>query len=73
MPFFEAKGYRVICPNVLGAGETDRPADTAVFRRNLLAADIIDILDAEKVDKVVGVGHDWYSHFLLFLALSEVY
>jgi pimeloyl-ACP methyl ester carboxylesterase len=61
--FFEAKGYRVVCPNLLGSGETARPAEPSAFRQNLLAQDVIDILDGENIGQVFGVGHDWYAIF----------
>ena len=31
-----------------------------MFRMKLLAAaDVIELLDAEGLEKVVGIGHDW--------------
>ncbi|KAL5529818.1 hypothetical protein ACEPAG_5805 [Sanghuangporus baumii] len=57
--FMRAEGYGIIAPDLLGSGKTSRPLEPDAFRLNLVAADIVEILDNEKVDTVVGVGHDW--------------
>lgn len=68
--FFEARGYDVIAPDMLGYGGTDKPTDTGSYGSTGLARDIIDILDKEKVgvegNRAIAVGHDWYILFLLF-------
>jgi pimeloyl-ACP methyl ester carboxylesterase len=57
---FQPKGYGIIVPDMLGFGGTSRPLDVQAFRLKLRVKDIIDILDKESVDKVIGVAHDWY-------------
>lgn len=58
--YFKSKGFGIIAPDLLGAsGKTSHPQDIALFRMSNMAADIISILDAEKVEKVVGICHDW--------------
>lgn len=57
--FFRKAGFSLIIPDMLGAGETEKPADWTVFGLKAMAGDVIDILDAEKVEKVVVIGHDW--------------
>lgn len=63
--FFEARGYDVIAPDMLGYGGTDKPTDTESYGSTGLARDIIDILDKEKVgfegNRAIAVGHDWYA------------
>ncbi|PPQ94482.1 hypothetical protein CVT25_001115 [Psilocybe cyanescens] len=59
--YFQPKGYGIIAPDLLGSGGSSAPIDVAAFRMNDVARDIIHILDAERVDKVVGFGHDWGS------------
>jgi soluble epoxide hydrolase / lipid-phosphate phosphatase len=59
--FFEEQGYRVIVPDMLGYGGTDRPMDVQLYQMKLLAKDLIDILDTENIDRIVAVGHDWYT------------
>lgn len=56
---FKTKGYGVLVPDLLGYGGTDKPADPAVYTANLLTKDITDILDAENIDHVIAIGHDW--------------
>jgi soluble epoxide hydrolase / lipid-phosphate phosphatase len=58
--YFRPKGYGIVAPDMLGFGRTSRPLDVNAFRQNLRAKDIIDILNKENIDKVVGIGHDWY-------------
>ena len=57
--FFESKGFPVIVPDLLGYGGTDKPADAQFYKWGDMAGDVIDILDAEKVEKVIAIGHDW--------------
>ena len=57
--FVREKGYGVIAPDLLGYGDTDKPDDPAEYRMKKMAQEVIGILDAEGIDKVVGVGHDW--------------
>ncbi|KAJ8085086.1 hypothetical protein PM082_003870 [Marasmius tenuissimus] len=61
VPFFEEKGYGLIVPDTLGYGGTAKPTDPAQYKYSLLVKDIVDILDAEKIDKAVFIGHDWGS------------
>lgn len=44
---------------MLGYGGTDKPADPALYVQSAMSQDLVCILDAEKVEKVVAVGHDW--------------
>lgn len=56
---FQAMGYGILAPDLLGAGGTSKPLDAREFRLNLMAADIVEILDTENLHKVVGIAHDW--------------
>ena len=57
--YFEPKGYGLIVPDCLGYGGTSKPTDYHEFRWKLLADDLIDIVDAEKPEVVIGIAHDW--------------
>ncbi|KAG6819322.1 hypothetical protein H0H93_012959 [Arthromyces matolae] len=57
--FFKAQGFGIIVPDQLGYGGTDKPVDYADYRLSLISQDLIDILDAENVDKAIAIGHDW--------------
>ena len=68
--FFKNKGYGLIVPDMLGYGGTDKPVDPEKYRTKLLCADIIDILDAENIDKCIAIGHDWCA-FLFAVIKSQ--
>ena len=59
IPHLERDGYGIIAPDVLGYGGTDKPIDPVTYKGTAIARDLIDIVDAEGVEKVVAVGHDW--------------
>ena len=68
--FFKKEGFGVIVPDTLGYGGTDKPTDPEKYRTKLLCADIIDILDAENIDKCIAIGHDWCA-FLFAVIKSQ--
>jgi pimeloyl-ACP methyl ester carboxylesterase len=56
-----AVGYRVLCPTLRGFGQT-RFRDALTPRSGQLAAlgrDLLDFIDALRLDQPVLVGHDW--------------
>jgi len=54
--------YRLIIPDMLGYAGTSKPSsDPSLYRYKLLTQDLVDILDAESVSRVVSIGHDWGS------------
>ncbi|OTB02000.1 hypothetical protein M426DRAFT_323078 [Hypoxylon sp. CI-4A] len=55
--------YRLVVPNLLGYSGTSKPTDPAAYSTASIARDIVDILDAEEIDKVISIGHDWGSIF----------
>lgn len=57
--FFQPKGYGILVPYLLGAGGTSKPDSADAFRFALIARDLVDVLDAERLETVVGIGHDW--------------
>ncbi|KZP25936.1 alpha/beta-hydrolase [Athelia psychrophila] len=57
--FFTARGFGVIVPDLLGYGGTAKPEAPAEYVPSKIVKDIVDILDAEGVEKVVSIGHDW--------------
>ncbi|KAJ3556465.1 hypothetical protein NM688_g2016 [Phlebia brevispora] len=60
-PVLKDKGYGVIVPDMLGYGDTDKPTDPALYVSSKVSQDLVDILDAEGIDKAVAVGFDWGS------------
>ena len=58
-PHFQSKGYGLVGPDLLGYGGTDKPADPAEYVSSKMCKDMVDILDAEGIQQVVVIGHDW--------------
>ncbi|EJD04163.1 alpha/beta-hydrolase [Fomitiporia mediterranea MF3/22] len=57
--FFKEKGYGLVVPDLLGYGGTDRPTTAESYRMSVMAQDLVEILDHEKVTDIVAIGHDW--------------
>ncbi|KAH7324863.1 Alpha/Beta hydrolase protein [Stachybotrys elegans] len=54
-------GYGVVAVDNLGFGETSRPTNLDAYAWNLMSQDLVEILDKEKLETVISVGHDWGS------------
>ncbi|KAF5344592.1 hypothetical protein D9758_013904 [Tetrapyrgos nigripes] len=59
--FFKEKGYGLVVPDMLGYAGTSIVFDAASYKHTLLAKDVMDVLDAEKIQKAIVIGHDWGS------------
>jgi soluble epoxide hydrolase/lipid-phosphate phosphatase len=57
---FSDKGYGIIVPDLLGYGESSKPLDLKAYSGKGMAQDLSEILAKEGIEKVIGVGHDWY-------------
>jgi soluble epoxide hydrolase / lipid-phosphate phosphatase len=57
--FFKSAGYGVIAPDIFGYVGTSKPTSVNDYRYSLILKDIIDILDTEKIEQAIVVGHDW--------------
>ena len=64
-----AEHYRVICPDLRGAGWTDAPP--AGYTRQQLGADLVALLDHLGLDRVRLVAHDWSAIVGLQLCLEH--
>lgn len=62
VPQLEATGLPVLVPDLLGYGGTSKPSDPKHYNYRLQANDIAEILEAEGLDKVIPVGHDWGAY-----------
>ena len=71
IPVLTAAGYRVIAPDLIGFGRSDKPADwkAHTFQRNVdwLAA----TLDALNINGATGFLFDWGGYFGLPVAVAE--
>lgn len=55
-------GYHLIVPDMLGYAGTSKPTDYAAYIDAAHTGDLVEILDAEHVDKVISIGHDFGSY-----------
>lgn len=59
LPALAAAGFRVLAPDLRGFGDAPRPTAVRPYRRPLLAADVLGLLDGLGVQRTHIVGHDW--------------
>ena len=63
-------GYRVVVPDMLGYGETDKPVETARYAGENILADMVALLDALAISRTDVVGHDWGAYASWELAIN---
>ncbi len=54
-----AAGHRVLVPDLRGYGASDAPAAVEAYAIDVLARDVLGMLDHAGVEQAVLVGHDW--------------
>jgi pimeloyl-ACP methyl ester carboxylesterase len=59
IPVLAAHGFRVWAPDQRGYNESDKPEGVEAYFIDLLAKDIIGLMDAGGHEKVYLIGHDW--------------
>ena len=64
-----AETYRVIVPDLRGWGWSDAPPGD--YAKATLAADVVELLDAEGLDAVRIVAHDWGGYVGFLIALEQ--
>lgn len=64
-----AERYRVLCPDLRGLGWSEAPARG--YEKESLASDILSLLDALELPRVLIVGHDWGALVGFLLCLRE--
>ncbi|RDW78404.1 hypothetical protein BP5796_06256 [Coleophoma crateriformis] len=70
LAYFSSLGYGVLAPDMLGYGKTSKPTDLSAYIGQKMAADIVGILDHEKiVGELVGIAHDWGVYALSSLVI----
>lgn len=68
--YFAARGFRLIVPDQRGYNQSDKPQGIAAYNLDLLAADIVGLMDAGGYDKVNLVGHDWGAFVAWWIAIK---
>lgn len=61
--------YRVLAPDLRGWGWSEAPQGD--YAKPTLAADILALMDAEGLDSVRLIGHDWGGYVAFLLALEH--
>jgi pimeloyl-ACP methyl ester carboxylesterase len=57
-PLAEA-GYRVLAPDQRGYGASDKPRGVAAYALDVLAEDVVGLIDAVSRSTATVIGHDW--------------
>src|SRR5215467_8629620 len=65
---FVTAGYRVIIPDQRGYNLSDKPAGVAGYSIDLLAKDMVGVLDTVTNSRAFVVGHDWGAAVTWYLA-----
>jgi epoxide hydrolase 4 len=65
---FVSSGYRLIIPDQRGYNLSDKPAGIASYSIDLLARDVVGVLDNVTDSKAFVVGHDWGAVVTWYLA-----
>lgn len=66
--YFASHGYGIIAPDLLGYGDSSKPDALDAYKAKAMAAELIEILDHEGLDRVHAVGHDMGCGLLSRLA-----
>ncbi|KAF9266318.1 epoxide hydrolase [Marasmius fiardii PR-910] len=53
------RGCRVVVPDMLGYGGTDKPEDASEYTTKKLCNDLSALLDLMEIKRAVVLGHDW--------------
>lgn len=53
-----AEGFGVIAPDLLGFGDSSKPTAIEAYNTKVISGHLMQILDSEGLQDVVGVGHD---------------
>ncbi|KAG9247038.1 Alpha/Beta hydrolase protein [Calycina marina] len=66
---FNSLGYGILAPDCLGYGGSSKPLSLKPYIGASMAADLIAILNHEKITSVVGIAHDWGTYVLSALVI----
>jgi len=59
IPALVGAGYRVVVPDLRGYGASDVPEDIDAYNIEVLAGDVLALLDHVGAERGVVIGHDW--------------
>jgi pimeloyl-ACP methyl ester carboxylesterase len=59
VPALANAGYRVLVPDMRGYGRSDAPAEVEAYATDVLARDVLALLDDAGAQTGIVIGHDW--------------
>lgn len=59
IPALAAAGYRVWVPDQRGYNLSEKPAGVAAYNMDLMAGDVVGLMDAADAETALLAGHDW--------------
>lgn len=59
IPIFAAAGHRVVAPDFLGFGRSDKPMDDAIYTFDFHRRSLLDLIEALDLRNIVLVVQDW--------------
>jgi epoxide hydrolase 4 len=59
IPALAAAGFRVLAPDLRGYNLSDKPRGVRQYRLDVLARDVVDLVQREGAGRAHVVGHDW--------------
>jgi len=59
VPALAAAGHRVLVPDLRGFGLSDAPDDLEAYAVDVLARDVLTLLESAGAERGVVIGHDW--------------
>jgi pimeloyl-ACP methyl ester carboxylesterase len=66
-----AAGFRVIAPDLRGYNESDKPPGVANYRIDLLASDVVGLIQHAGEPRASIVGHDWGGGVAWWVAMQH--
>lgn len=66
-----ASGLRVIAPDQRGYNTSDKPRPASAYNLDVLAADVVGLLDSFGLERASIVGHDWGGIVAWWVAASH--
>lgn len=73
IPALAEAGFRVWVPDQRGYNLSDKPADVAAYGLDLLALDVVGLMDEAGVEKACVAGHDWGGAVAWWLGLHHAH
>ncbi|KAK3615032.1 hypothetical protein LTR56_026544 [Elasticomyces elasticus] len=65
LPYPSQLNLKSLAPDLLAYGVSTIPTDPALYDHRLRSADIVEIFNAESIDKVIPIGHDFGCWFTM--------